>query len=195
MGIQSFASVVAIHQVTMKSFVAVLSCLAAVKAGVPVGYAGYGYPAGLPAGYNALPAALPNAGVYGGVYGATHDPSVAYANLYPAAQPYVHEEIAAEPYLHEEIAAEPYVHVEVPSEPYYHQEPIAVAAPVAAAYNNYGAVPTPPVSAYNYGAPVSAFNYRGVPAFTNYNYQAYSLARPVANYANFGYNAAPALAY
>merc|ERR1711971_897051 len=173
MGIQSFASVVAIHQVTMKSFVAVLSCLAAVKAGVPVGYAGYGYPAGLPAGYNALPAALPNAGVYGGVYGATYDPSVAYANLYPAAQPYVHEEIAAEPYLHEEIAAEPYDH----------QEPIAVAAPVAAAYNNYGAVPTPPVSAYNYGAP----------AFTNYNYQAYSLARPVANYANFGYNAAPAL--
>ena len=65
--------------------VAVLSCLAAVQAqaGVPVGYAGYGYPtayAGLPAGYNAVPAAVP-AGVYGGVYGANYDPSVAYANL------------------------------------------------------------------------------------------------------------------
>ena len=67
--------------------VAVLSCLAAVQAQVPVGYAGYaagyGYPAGyagLPAGYNAVPAAAP-AGVYGGVYGATYDPSVAYANL------------------------------------------------------------------------------------------------------------------
>merc|ERR1711981_496662 len=183
MGIQSFASVVAIHQVTMKSFVAVLSCLAAVhaQAGVPVGYAGYGYPAGLPAGYNAVPAALP-AGVYGGVYGATYDPSVEYANLYPAALPYVHVE----------VPSEEYVHVEIPAEPYYHQEPVAVAAPVVAAYNNYGAVPTP-VSAYNYGAPVSAFNYGGVPAINNY--QAYGVASPVANYANFGYNAAPALAY
>ena len=77
--------------------VAVMSCLAAVQAGVPVGYAGYagnvgyagyagyagnagydGY-AGLPVGYNAVPAALP--AVYGGVYGAIQDPSVAYANL------------------------------------------------------------------------------------------------------------------
>merc|ERR1711899_152635 len=125
MGIQSFASVVAIHQVTMKSFVAVLSCLAAVhaQAGLPVGYAGYagyGYPAGhvgLPAGYNAVPAALPT-GVIGGVYGATYDPSVQYANLYPAAEPYVHVEVPSEPYVHEEIEAVPYVHQEIPAEEY-----------------------------------------------------------------------------
>ena len=77
--IQEYYNIIIILQV------AVLSCLAAVQAqaGVPVGYAGYGYPtayAGLPAGYNAVPAAVP-AGVHGGVYGANYDPSVAYANL------------------------------------------------------------------------------------------------------------------
>merc|ERR1712123_488255 len=99
-----FTTVVAIHSVTMKSFVAVLACVAMANAGVvaPAGYAGYagyggyagyagGY-AGLPvaagyAGYAAQPigyAAAPVAGVYAGTY----DPSVAYANLYPAAEPH-----------------------------------------------------------------------------------------------------------
>merc|ERR1712126_293058 len=57
--------------------------------------------------------------------------------IYPAAEPYIHQEIpaeeyvhteiAAEPYIHTEIAAEPYVHTEIEAEPYIHQEPIAVA--------------------------------------------------------------------
>merc|ERR1712026_478674 len=135
----------------MKSFVAVLSLLSAASGAViPAGVVGsYAYPhaygytaaapvayAGHPVAYNTLPVA-----VAGGVYGATYDPSVAYANLYPAAEPYVHEDIpaepyvdaqiAAEPYVHEEIAAEPYVDVQVPAEAYIHQEPVAVAAPVA----------------------------------------------------------------
>merc|ERR1719410_3106854 len=103
----------------MKSFVAVLACVASASAAViPAAYNGYAYPyayAAAPVAY----AAAPVGGVYAGVY----DASVAYANLYPAAEPYVHEEIAAEPYVDAQIAAEPYVH----------EEPIAVAAPVVAA--------------------------------------------------------------
>merc|ERR1712066_325568 len=126
----------------MKSFVAVLACLSAASAAVlPAGVVGsYAYPhaygytaaapvayAGQPIAYNTAPAA-----VLGGVYGAAYDPSVAYANLYPVAEPYVHEDIAAEPYVdaqieaepyvHEEIAAEPYVHAEIPAEAYVHAE-------------------------------------------------------------------------
>merc|ERR1712172_47309 len=59
----------------------------------------------------------PLAGVYAGV-----DPSVAYANLYPAAEPYVHEDIAAEAYVDAEIPAEQYVDVQVAAEPYIHQD-------------------------------------------------------------------------
>merc|ERR1712089_100654 len=84
------------YSVTMKSFVAVLACVSMANAGViaPVGYAGHlgyagaygavGY-AGHPvaAGYAAAPVAA-----YGGVYAGSYDPSVAYANLYPAAEPY-----------------------------------------------------------------------------------------------------------
>merc|ERR1712001_257304 len=101
-------------KLNMKSFVAVLACLASASAAVvPAAYAGYGY-AGYPAGYAAAPyaygytasvAAQPVAyaharvaGVYAGV-----DPSVAYANLYPAAEAYVHEDIAAEPYVDAQI--------------------------------------------------------------------------------------------
>merc|ERR1711913_55406 len=94
----SFTSVVAIHSVTMKSFVAVLACAAMANAGVvaPAGYAGYAGYAGLPVaagyagagygyagvGYAAQPigyAAAPVAGVYAGHY----DPSVAYATFTP----------------------------------------------------------------------------------------------------------------
>lgn len=53
----------------------------------------------------------------------------------------------------------------------------------------------PVVAAYNYRAPVSAYNYGAVPAINNYNYQGYYPAQPFTNYANFAYNAAPALAY
>merc|ERR1719347_1438341 len=111
--------------VTMRSFAAVLACLAVAgaqyalpagyNAGYPYagGYAGYpyagaiaapalasGYAAApaLAAGYTAAPLAAPTAyapvAVAGGVYaGAAYDPSVAYANLYPAAEPYIHQEI------------------------------------------------------------------------------------------------------
>merc|ERR1712106_882879 len=128
---ESFTSVVAIHSVTMKSFVAILACAAMANAGVvaPAGYAGYaGHPvaagyagyngyagyagyAGVPAvgGYAAQPigyAAAPLAGVYAGHY----DPSVGYANLYPAAEPYVHVEVPAEPYVDVEVPADPYLH-------------------------------------------------------------------------------------
>ena len=44
---------------------------------------------------------------------------------YPAAEPYIHEEIIAEPYVHEEILAEPYVHEDIPAEPYVHEEQVA----------------------------------------------------------------------
>ena len=72
-----------------------------------------------------------------------------------------------------------------------------MAAPVVAAYN-YGPAPAPvsaynygaPVSAYNYGVPAAAYNYGAVSAFTNY--PGYYAASPLAN---FGYTAAPALAY
>merc|ERR1712066_1128605 len=197
----------------MKSFVAVLACLSAASAAVlPAGVVGsYAYPhaygytaaapvayAGQPIAYNTAPAA-----VLGGVYGAAYDPSVAYANLYPVAEPYVHEDIAAEPYVdaqieaepyvHEEIAAEAYVHaeipaeayvdVQVPAEAYIHQEPIVVAAPVVA--YNYAAAPVAaPVVNYNYAAaPVAAYNYAAAPVAA-YNYAA---AAPAAYNYNFGY--------
>ena len=63
-----------------------------------------------------------------------------------------------------------------------------MAAPVVAAYN-YGPAPAP-VSAYNYGVPAAAYNYGAVPAFNNY--PGYYASSPLAN---FGYTAAPALAY
>merc|ERR1712051_729961 len=147
-------------KLNMKSFVAVLACVASASAAVvPAAYNGYAYPyaygytaaapvANVAAYHHAAPlaqvapvsyAAAP--AVYGGAYAGVYDPSVAYANAYPLAEPYVHEEIAAEayvdaqieaePYVHEEIAAEPYVDVQIPAEAYVHQEPIAVAAPVA----------------------------------------------------------------
>merc|ERR1711868_29734 len=131
----------------MKSFVAVLACVASASAAViPAAYNGYAYPyaygytaaqpiatvahAAAPVAYAAQPvtyAAAPVAGVYAGV-----DASVAYANLYPAAEPYVHEDIAAEAYVDAQIAAEPYVHEEIAAEAYVHQEPVEVA-PVAVA--------------------------------------------------------------
>merc|ERR1712128_132367 len=150
-----------VAELNMKSFVAVLACVASASAVVipaaGLGYAypnaygytaaaplaaGYGY-AAAPVAYAAQPVAYahaPVAGVYAGVY----DPSVAYANLYPAAEPYVDvqipaepyvdAQIEAEPYVHAEIAAEPYVDAQVPAEPYIHTvpAPVAVAAPVIA---------------------------------------------------------------
>merc|ERR1712154_562817 len=94
--------------IKMKAFVAVIALCAAMAKGQIIANAGYGYAGALPyaagyAGY-AAPAAVASyaaapsvayaaAPVYGGVYAANYDPSVAYANLYPAAEPYVHQEI------------------------------------------------------------------------------------------------------
>merc|ERR1719500_2161061 len=107
---QSISTAVAILTVTMKSFVATLACLAMANAGVdlpaggyahPGAYAGYGYAGAAgyagAVGYAAGPvvAAAP-AVAYGGVYAGSYDPSVAYANLYPAAEPYVDVQVPAE---------------------------------------------------------------------------------------------------
>merc|ERR1719431_282960 len=69
------------------SSISTLACLAVTSAQVVLsgGYAGYPYSAGLPASYAGLPATSIYGGVYGGVYAGSYDPSVAYANLYPAA--------------------------------------------------------------------------------------------------------------
>ncbi len=42
------------------------------------------------------------------------DPKDAPGLIYPAAKPYVHENIPAEPYVHVDIPAEPYIHEEPP---------------------------------------------------------------------------------
>merc|ERR1719357_945093 len=123
----------------MKSFVAALCLVASASAGVlPATYLGspyaypynYGYTAASPVlsyaahggvaiAHQPIAAAVaPLAGVYAGTY----DPSVAYSQLYPVAEPYVHEDIAAEAYVDEQIAAEPYVHEEIEAEPYVHEE-------------------------------------------------------------------------
>lgn len=131
----------------MKSFVAVLALCASASAGVVpnVYHAGayaypyaYGYTAAAPAyAYAGAPVvhAQPLAAQVAPVAGLYHavDTSVAYSQLYPAAEAYIHEDIAAEPYIdaqieaepyvHQEIEAEPYVHVEIAAEPYVHIEP------------------------------------------------------------------------
>ena len=81
------------------------AAIAAVPAAAarPVGYAGVGFGAGL------IEAGHVNPYDYAG-------------EVYPAAEPYFHQEIPAEPYYHEEIPAEPYFHEEIPAEPYIHEE-------------------------------------------------------------------------
>merc|ERR1712168_822657 len=119
--------------------------------------------------------------------------------VYPVAEPYIHQEIPAEAYVHTEIAAEPYVHTEIPAEPYIHaevlpepyihQEPVAVvAAPAplvaAAAPVTVAAAPVQqvtyaqaPVQYTQAIAPANLYNY--APANLNfasglaYNYGAY----------------------
>merc|ERR1719249_309577 len=93
--------------------VAVAAAPAATVAAAPVAHAAYTV---------AAPVAAP-ALAYGHIAVNPYD----YAGqIYPAAEPYLHEEIAAEPYVHEEIAAEPYVHEEIAAEPYVHIEPVHV---------------------------------------------------------------------
>merc|ERR1712013_13611 len=95
-----------IAELNMRSFVAILACVASASAGVvpAAGYAypaAYGYTAASPVaagtyayGYAAQPVAYAQAPV-AGVYAGTNDPSVAYANLYPLAEPYVDVQVPA----------------------------------------------------------------------------------------------------
>ena len=103
----------------------------------PVGYAGVGYGAGL------IEAGHVNPYDYAGEVYPAAEP---YFHQEIPAEPYYHEEIPAEPYFHEEIPAEPYFHQEIPAEPYFHQEPVAAPAAIAAA----PAIVAEPVG-YGYG--------------------------------------------
>merc|ERR1712018_719149 len=160
---------------TMKAFVAFLSCLAvaAAKPGyvaqAPVAY-NYGYNGLINTAYAGYAApAIAHTGVYAAPASAIAVNPYAYANAYPAAEPYIHQEVLAEPYIHEEIpaepyvheepigspAAEPYIHQEVLAEPYIHQEPVAAVA-VAAPYTAAAPVAT---HTYGYTTPIATAAY------------------------------------
>merc|ERR1712168_943774 len=166
---------IAVHLFSkMKAFVAVLSALVAAASGEPQILANYGYGLAGYGGYYGYPgyathgltyaapaiqtvAAAPAPAVTVAAAAPAVVPTLAYncinpydyaGQVYPVAEPYIHQEIpaeeyvhteiAAEPYVHEEIPAEPYVHTEIPAEPYIHaevlpepyihQEPVAVVA-------------------------------------------------------------------
>merc|ERR1712012_753941 len=137
MGVQSCEESTVAVQFTMKAFVAVLSCLAvaaakpSLVAQAPLAY-NYGYNGLINTAYAGYAApAVAHAGVYAAPAAAIAVNPYAYANAYPAAEPYIHQEILAEPYIHQEILAEPYIH----------QEPIAAPVAVAAAPVAYAAAP------------------------------------------------------
>merc|ERR1712168_1234557 len=125
---------IAVHLFSkMKAFVAVLSALVAAASGEPQILANYGY--GFP-GYAthgltyAAPAiqtvaAAPAPADTVAAAAPAVVPTLAYnyinpydyaGQVYPVAEPYIHEEIPAEEYVPTEIAAEPYVHEEIPAE-------------------------------------------------------------------------------
>merc|ERR1711902_226773 len=112
----------------MKAFVAVLSLIAAVSAGPAAqvvaapGYAYGGYAGYAPYTYAAQPLAYATYAQPAALPIATVNPYDYAGQVYPAAEPYIHEEVAAEPYVHEEIEAEPYIHTEIEAEPYVHEE-------------------------------------------------------------------------
>merc|ERR1712018_476821 len=185
---------------TMKAFVAFLSCLAvaAAKPGyvaqAPVAY-NYGHNGLINTAYAGYAApAIAHTGVYAAPAAAIAVNPYAYANAYPAAEPYIHQEIPAEPYLHEEIPAEPYIHGEIPAEPYIHeevlaepyihQEPITVAAPIAVA---------PAAVATYAAAPVAAATYTAAAPVATHTY-GYTTPIATAAYANAGYYAAAPIA-
>merc|ERR1712168_1083046 len=217
---------IAVHLFSkMKAFVAVLSALVAAASGEPQILANYGYGLAGYGGYYGYPgyathgltyaapaiqtvAAAPAPAVTVAAAAPAVVPTLAYnyinpydyaGQVYPVAEPYIHQEIPAEPYVHTEIAAEPYVHTEIPAEPYIHaevlpepyihQEPVAVvAAPAplvaAAAPVTVAAAPVQqvtyaqaPIQYTQSIAPANLYNY--APANLNfasglgYNYGAY----------------------
>merc|ERR1711944_185929 len=196
MGVQSQTDRQKQFYFTMKAFVAFLSCLAvaAAKPGyvaqAPVAY-NYGYNGLINTAYAGYAApAIAHTGVYAAPATAIAVNPYAYANAYPAAEPYIHQEIPAEPYKHEEIPAEPYIHGEIPAEPYIHeevlaepyihQEPITVAAPIAVA---------PAAVATYAAAPVAAAPYTAAAPVATHTY-GYTTPIATAAYANAGYYAA-----
>merc|ERR1711944_264224 len=190
MGVQSQTDRQKQFYFTMKAFVAFLSCLAvaAAKPGyvaqAPVAY-NYGYNGLINTAYAGYAApAIAHTGVYAAPATAIAVNPYAYANAYPAAEPYIHQEIPAEPYLHEEIAAEPYIHQEILAEPYIHQEPITVAAPIAVA---------PAAVATYAAAPVAAATYTAAAPVATHTY-GYTTPIATAAYANAGYYAAAPIA-
>merc|ERR1712080_318909 len=155
MGVQSQTDRQKQFYFTMKAFVAFLSCLAvaAAKPGyvaqAPVAY-NYGYNGLINTAYAGYAApAIAHTGVYAAPATAIAVNPYAYANAYPAAEPYIHQEIPAEPYLHEEIPAEPYIH----------QEPITVAAPIAVAPAAVATYAAAPVAAATYTTPIATAGY------------------------------------
>merc|ERR1712168_160315 len=128
---------IAVHfQSKMKAFVAALSSLAAAASGniIHPGLAPYTYAhapvtiAGAAPVLGAVPAFAPAALAYGSPYdyaGQVYPLAEPYIHQEVPAEAYAHQEIAAEPYVHQEVAAEPYVHAEIAAEPYIHQEPVA----------------------------------------------------------------------
>ena len=153
-------------------------------AGAPLAYTGYagytGYP-GYVAGYAAQPVVYNTAPI------AAVNPYDYAGQVYPLAEPYIHQEVPAEEYQHVEIAAEPYVHQEPAPVPYVHQEPAPVAAiaPVAVA------APQQVIS--HAAAPaVATTAYATAPVYANYGYNNLAYATAAPYYA--GYAGLPALA-
>ena len=115
-------------------------------------YAGYAAPAVAHAGVYAAPAAAIAVNPY------------AYANAYPAAEPYIHQEILAEPYIHDASgelspAAEPYIHdasgeLAPAAEPYIHDASGEVA-PAAEPYIHQEILAEPYIHQEPIAAPVA----------------------------------------
>merc|ERR1712241_785093 len=104
-----------------KAFVAVSTLLSVAAAAVISPYAGY---AGAPLAYANYAAAAPAPIVHAAPI--VVNPYDYAGQVYPAAVPYVHEDVAAEEYVHEDIEAVPYVHEDIAAEPYVHEDIEAV---------------------------------------------------------------------
>merc|ERR1712012_1030064 len=160
MGVQSCEESTVAVQFTMKAFVAVLSCLAvaaakpSLVAQAPLAY-NYGYNGLINTAYAGYAApAVAHAGVYAAPIAVN---PYAYANAYPAAEPYIHQEILAEPYIHQEPIAAPVAVAAAPVA--YAAAPVAyaAAAPVAAA--TYAAAAPVATATYGYTTPIATAAY------------------------------------
>merc|ERR1712223_2069188 len=122
MGVLRTNPQIAVHSITMKAFVAVISALVAATSAGTVQYALPSWPIASPQQltYAAQPlihaAAAPVTTIAAApapITYATVNPYDYAGQVYPIAEPYLHEEIPAEAYIHEDIPAEAYVHEEI----------------------------------------------------------------------------------